>query len=413
MADEKLTEEQVLDKLGLSEEELQELIQTDQLSVEMEDGQRLYTAEEVDALAGAGDIDLGDFDLDDDEDIFDFTDELDGELAEDEAESGESGEVELEAEEEGFEEDESLDALEEEGSTGIGSDVVDLETWGDQQGDVEEEDSDIFDFEEESAEEGQGLDRESGTGMIGGEDEDMDVGTDVVDIAAWDRSQEEETAEKPEETEGAEAAVEGEEGQEPIIEMEEADEEVEEEESPGLGSEFALEEDEEMETEVVDVSSVQEDEDELLGDIIEDAGEVPEEELIGETTDGLAGEETVDMATSAEPTEEVTEWGDQTAEETAEITELGEEEFEAEELEDMLAAEEEDGFGGEAGEEYEWTAEAAMASEAEAPVSTWVVVLLVLIFAVQMVAGLYVVENALNPDYSTGITQSLSFFQSE
>ena len=162
-----------------------------------------------------------------------------------------------------------------------------------------------------------------------------------------------------------------------------------------------------MITEIVDVSGLEEGEEDILGDIIEDV-EVEEEQ---ESTGRLGGEETVDMPTDAEATAEITEFDEEAFEQTAEITELEEESFEGEELEDILAGEEE--LHGEPEEEFEVPYGAPLAQEAEAPVSAWVVVLLALVFLVQIFGGLFVVENALNPEYSTKITEKINFFKEQ
>lgn len=352
MADERMSEDEVLEKLGLTQEQLQEIVDQGQLSPQDEGGETFYAAEDVEALAeGSADLDLEQFDEETEEDLFDFSDELEGELAEEEPAPDEGSD--------------------------IGTDVVDIDQWEREQEEEAGGEEEVVDLEEAGED----------------EEESLDVGTDVVDIAAWDREQEE---------------VEEEEGE--LLEFEEAPAEEEVEEEPEEEEEFVLEG--EMDTEVVDVSSLEGGEEDLLGDIIEDVGEAPEEPS-RESTGGLAGEETVDMETSEEPTAEITELEESAIEEeTADITRLEEESFEGEELEDLLAEEEEEFPEEEEGEEY-WPGEAAVAPEAEAPVSTWVVVVLVLVLAVQVIGGLFVVENALNPDYSTGITESLNVFKSD
>lgn len=247
----------------------------------------------------------------------------------------------------------------------------------------EESEEDLFDFSEELEgdldEEAEEAEDEEEAALF----EDEDVSTDIVDIGAREESEEEEE----------------------IVLEPEGELTPQEETEEGFGLEG------EMDTEVVDVSALEEGEEDLLGDIIEDVGEAPEETR--ESTGQMAGEETVDME---EPTAEITELEEDAfeigEEETAEITQLEEETFEGEELEDLLAEEED--FAEEAGEEeYEWPGEGAVAPPAEAPVSTWVIVVLVLVFVIQILGGLFVVENALSPDHSTGITGSISLFKPE
>jgi len=190
---------------------------------------------------------------------------------------------------------------------------------------------------------------------------------------------------------------------------------IEDEETvASMGSEEDLSEGD-MITEVVDVSGLEAGEEDILGDIIEDVGADIETEP--ESTGGLVGEETVDMPTSQDATSEITELEEDTlesefeeGERTADITQLEEEAFEGEELEDILAGEEE--LHGELDEEeFEVPYGAPVATEAEAPVAAWVLVLLLLVLIVQVVAALFVVENSISPRYSTGITKYINFFQ--
>jgi hypothetical protein len=340
MAEERLNEDEVLARLGISSDELEQMIEEGRLSAREVEGERTFAAEEIDALEGGADaptLDLEGFDEGEDDELFSFTEELEGELSD---EREEEEEAPLFAEEE------------------IGTDIVDMEA---PQAEGEEE---------------------------GGEDlfEDEEVGTDILDMEAPER--------------------EGGEGEEELlVEFEDEGEKAEAEEDEE--GEFVFEG--EMDTEVVDVSSSGEAEEEILGDIIEDVGEAPEEPT-QEATEEMEGEETVGME---EPTAEITELDEEefSEEETAEITQLGPD-FEEEEYEDILA-EEEEFIEDESEEDYWDRGEGAVAPPAEEPVATWVVALLVIVFIIQVLGGLFVVENALNPDHSTGITDSLNFFKSE
>jgi hypothetical protein len=177
-----------------------------------------------------------------------------------------------------------------------------------------------------------------------------------------------------------------------------------------------------MITEIVDVSGAETGEEDILGDIIEDVG--AEADLTDELTAAPGGDDTVDSETSQEPTAEITELEEETLgglepseEVTAEITQLEEETFEGEELENILAGEEESAAaaaGAEAqAEDFEMAYAAPVAAAPETPVPVWMVVLLFVILAVQVVGGLFVVETAISPEHTTGITRSLNLFGEE
>jgi len=174
-----------------------------------------------------------------------------------------------------------------------------------------------------------------------------------------------------------------------------------------------------MITEIVDVSGADSGEEDILGDIIEDVGAEADltSALDDEPTAAPTGDDTVDAETSQEPTAEITELEEMGEAEpgeevTAEITQLEEETFEGEELENILAGEEEAVAGEAQEEEFEGAYGAPVATVAEPPIPTWTVALLVATTVIMIIGWFYVMES-LNPKYSTGITKSLSLFKEE
>ncbi len=181
---------------------------------------------------------------------------------------------------------------------------------------------------------------------------------------------------------------------------------------PAAAKETPEEADEEAEmiTEVVDVSGLEGGEEDLLGDVIEDVSAELEPQ-----TAAPAGEATQEMEPAQEPTAEITDLEGETVDTEAGATEevtadltRAEEGFEDQELEEILATEE----AAEAAEE-EFEVPEAAAVPAEVPVPVWAAVVLVLVVVVQIVAGLFVVENAVSPRYATGITRALSPFKGD
>jgi hypothetical protein len=186
-----------------------------------------------------------------------------------------------------------------------------------------------------------------------------------------------------------------------------------------------------MITEVVDVSGLEAGEEDILGDIIEDVGAGEDEPqgaagLERESTGSLGGEETMDMDSGGDATSEITELEEETLESdigegdveaTGDITQLEEESFEGEELEDILAGEEElhaqAEQGGEEAPFEEVEAYGPVATQAEPPVALWILVVLALVIVVQVVGMLFVVENAVRPEYSTKITEWLNLFHGQ
>jgi len=165
---------------------------------------------------------------------------------------------------------------------------------------------------------------------------------------------------------------------------------------PAEQAQEVSEEEADMITEVVDVSGVEAGEEDILGDVIEDVGS--ELQPAEGETGPPAGEETLDM-------EEETAGEDVTADLTG-----GEEALEDQELEEILAGEEE---LGEAAEEEFGVPYEAQAAPAEVPVPGWAVVVLLLALVVQVIAVMFAVENAVNPRYATGITKALNLFKGE
>jgi len=180
-----------------------------------------------------------------------------------------------------------------------------------------------------------------------------------------------------------------------------------------------------MITEIVDVSGAESGEEDILGDIIEDVSAEADltAALDDELTAAAGGDDTLDADTSQEGTGEITELEEEalgelepSEEVTAEITQLEEETFEGEELENILAGEEEIPGGEAEGEEEEFDVPygAPIAAPAEEiPMAGWLVIIMVVILIVQILGGLYVVETAISPKHHTGITEMLNVFKEE
>ena len=163
-------------------------------------------------------------------------------------------------------------------------------------------------------------------------------------------------------------------------------------------------------TDLLELGEGESAEEDLLGDIIEDVGgDVVIADEGGLRANGGLGVEALDMGdaedVTAELTGEETVDADTSEDVTAEITQLEEDTFAGEELEDFLepAAEEDaDDFA---------FPEAAAGRQAESPVGGLMIALLVLILLAQVVAGLFVIENTVNPKHSTKLTAWNPFLQ--
>ena len=166
------------------------------------------------------------------------------------------------------------------------------------------------------------------------------------------------------------------------------------------------EEESDMITEVVDVTGLEAGEEDILGDVIEDVSAELEPAKEGA---GAA-------AFEAEPTDEITDLEGETVdteagageEATADLMRAEEEGFEDQELEEILATEE-----AAEGTEGEFEVPEGAAVPREVPVPVWAVVVLVLVAVVQILAGLFVAENAISPRYTTGITRALNPFKGD
>ena len=165
---------------------------------------------------------------------------------------------------------------------------------------------------------------------------------------------------------------------------------TEEPEVEGAGEEAPAEEvsEREMVTDVVELGEQEAGEEDILGVVIEDV-----EALTDEITAEPSGEETVDVPATEEA--------------TAEITQLDEEALESEELEQMLAGEEEPSTGMGGLGEFEVPAGAPVAAGLEVPMPRWAVLLLAVSLLVLLLAGWAVMANALSPKYSLGLAKLL------
>lgn len=175
------------------------------------------------------------------------------------------------------------------------------------------------------------------------------------------------------------------------VEAEPAEEKAEEIFDFAAGEEFELEEGPEP---AVEEAVAEEEEEELVPEVLaaEVGQEVAEEDLLSEIME--IEEEHEEEFIPTEDTEEV----------TAEIATLEEPTYEESELGEVLEVEElEFGEGLEEGEELELPY-AAPVTVAEAQAAPLWVALLALSLVIMIVAMLFVVENALHPDFSTPLT---------
>jgi len=154
----------------------------------------------------------------------------------------------------------------------------------------------------------------------------------------------------------------------------------------------------EMITEVLEVGDDEMAEEDLLGDIIEDIGAEDDEV-------------TPDEGITAEPTAEL-EVADDV---TAEISQLGEETFKGEEIEEILAGGEPAEIGIGEGEEEELMVPvgAPVAREEALPVPVWSVVVLVVSIVLLAIGGMYLMGNAVSPQYSPTWLSSMNPFSSK
>ncbi|MFP4027041.1 MAG: hypothetical protein ACLFWL_04560 [Candidatus Brocadiia bacterium] len=379
MADDQITEEELIDRWGISSTAIERLIEEDRLPVQEErEGQRCFSLEDVEAFEES---EGGEDFLTAEEAVEELG--IPQEDLEEAVQEGSATEYRFGAEARYTRE--RLDELEggrEEAEIGAAA--------TDQTQEVNEDD--LFDF---------------------GEDIGVDLGMEEEEEA--EREEEEEEAEGEEEEEKAEGEEEDVSEDDMITGSVDVSGIVAEEEE-GEGEEAAEVSESEMITEVVDVSGLEAGEEDLLGDIIEDVGADIEEEP--ESTGGMAGEETVEMGEGVEATADITELDEETVdasweegERTADISQLEEESFEGEELEDILAGEEELHGELEEDEDFEVPYGTPVAAEAEASVPVWIVVVLVLAFVIQAIGALFVVENSVAPEYKTGITESINLFK--
>ncbi|MDP6439482.1 MAG: hypothetical protein QGH74_07605, partial [Candidatus Brocadiia bacterium] len=175
----------------------------------------------------------------------------------------------------------------------------------------------------------------------------------------------------------------------------------------------------EIVTDVMELAEEESAEEDLLGDIIEEVqdAQIPgadEEDVLGtdalelagteEATTGLLGEDTAEPE-FGEPEFAEPEFGEMDMAEdegTAEITQLEEEAFEGEDLGDILMVEEEVEVPGEEGAPF--VVPTPMAAVPEAEVGGLVIVLLAAALLVQVVGGIFAIENSYSPDQSSSLT---------
>ena len=175
----------------------------------------------------------------------------------------------------------------------------------------------------------------------------------------------------------------------------------------------------ELVTDVMELAEDESAEEDLLGDIIEEAEDVEapgagEEDVLGadalelagtgEVAAELLGEETAEPE-FAEPEFAEPEFAEpELAEDgTAEITQLDEETFEGDDLGDILMVEDEVEVLGEEGAAFDVPTPLAAVPETE--VAGLVIVLLAVVLLVQVVGGIFAIENSYSPDQSSSLTK--------
>ncbi len=346
MAGEVLTEKETLSRLGITADQLEELISQGKLTPEIQDGteERRFPAEQVSMLAG-GDGEEAVFNGDENDVLFD----LDAD-----EESGESGPRQGE-EEKGGPEDE------------------------------------LFDFGEDSAP-AQGPEKESDDGS-GLDEFDFLLEEEDAEAAGGDEAG----------GQGAEEASAGEQDQEAAEDADFLllDEDEDEDDAP----EAPVAEDDEgddMITEMVDVSELEGGEEDLLSDVIEDSsGDISLDDLRdSETDDSLTQEVASDITELGEETEIFDSEGA-----TSDITQLGEEDFGEEDAAEILTDDGEHATDLDERDmmEFEGTL------QPEPPFPVWAVVVLVLVMAIQMLGIIFIVENTVQSAQPSGISETLNF----
>jgi len=140
-------------------------------------------------------------------------------------------------------------------------------------------------------------------------------------------------------------------------------------------------------------------------DEIEEGPEVVTEILDLGDEDDLAEEDLLSDIMEIEEEAPVGEGADDSADITAEITTLEEPSYEESDLDELLEAEEEVGaFEEELGVADEFEVPYAAPAEGARAVGFAYVAMLVAALVVLVIAGLFLVENSVNPRYSTGLT---------
>jgi len=154
------------------------------------------------------------------------------------------------------------------------------------------------------------------------------------------------------------------------------------------------EEEEEMVTEILQLSGEEDEEEDLLGDILEMGQEEEETGAVEET---------------AEPTGDITDEVPTTDDLTAEITELAEETYAADELEEAFADEEEVPLA-EIAEEIEVPRGEVVMGEPAVLIGTPMALVLLITLIILAFGALFAIENAGNPAYTSRIVDLLSIF---
>ncbi len=358
MAGEVLSEKEALSRLGITLDELNELVREGKLTPTTPDDaqERQFSAEEIRMLAG---------------------------------ETG--AEAELGGVEEG---DDILFDLDSEGAWGEEGTI--------QSGQEKAGESDLFDFDDdfgigESGKTDSG-DQPAGAAPAGQEGEEGS-GLDEFDFLLQDEEEDESAGEDA----GARAKEEsgGEDVEEDmdflLLDEDAAEGPVQEpgaEDGEDMGGE-------DMITELVDVSELEGGEEDLLSDVIEDSSS-------GISTDDEEDDlSAADLSYTQDPTSDITDLGEETdvfdsADPTSDITQLGDEDF----------GEEGELAGEGADHDTKFDAEELMAEggalvRPEPPFPVWTVIILALIMVIQLLGFVFIVENTIQPEQPSRIGEAL------
>ncbi len=376
MAEEFLSKQQVLEKLQITTDELEELIEQEKLTPESADEIEgpAFPLTQVEKLQSDSDLDTFD-DASDDDILFDLDAdlEMDSEMEEKESDSEETEDALVD-----LEDDETLE------SESDDSKDVDSLVSEDAEGKEEESGLDEFDFLLEDDGDSPGSDKEQ-----------------EPDLSPEDVEEQEPDEKSPIQEEKQDAAD------------EDSDDDF------GLDdSDFLLDDDDagaddegdqasdDMITEVVDVSELESGEEDILSDIIEDSGDEVSAQELKEAEANLKK----DASDTQDPTVDMTELDEETEvldseQPTSDITQLADDEFEDDDVAEILDEESDEGTDFDEEDIIDYEQPFALPEPA---FPLWSVIALAVIFLVQLVAVVYITENTLQSGEPSTLSQSFN-----